>query len=107
MNIHRTIEKYIGEKIEDNILEILSEAGFNTKFALLSIDDTSIKSIENHTYANPNSFTDILKGTKYEKLEIFKFLPSHISVILRLPKLCNEFTAKKPTQPKKGSIVKR
>lgn len=55
---------------------------------------SSIQLIENYVNANRDSFNRILKRTKYEKLEIFSFLPGHVALILSLPEFAKLITPK-------------
>lgn len=75
----------MGEAFTDNIPEILTAMGFDTKTALKSMNIQCVNSIENFINQNRNHHQGILEGTKYENTEIFKFLPGHCALILALP----------------------
>lgn len=62
---------------------------------MLSLQNSTIQLIENYINENRNSFNAILKNTKYEKLEAFKFLPGHAVLLCSLPKFHAELTTTK------------
>lgn len=88
------LEKLMGEAFTDNIPEILTTVGFDTKTALKSMNNQCITSIENFVNQNKSHFQDTLKGTKYENAENFKFLPGHCALILSLPQYVEALSSK-------------
>lgn len=103
INILRAIEKHIGEKLDDNISEILTKAGFNSKATVLAIKPQSIETIEEFVNGNRDTFFELFQNTKYEHCETFKLLPGHAALILSLPDVCKEFTSEK----QKGRQLKK
>lgn len=93
-NIFNSLEKILGEAFNDNIPEILTAAGFDTKTSLKSMNIQCITAIENFINQNKNQYQEILKGTKYENTEIFKFLPGHCALILSLPEYIQALSSK-------------
>lgn len=103
MNIYKTLEKLAGEKFKDNICDILIETGFDSKTAIKSfLNPQTFSQIEEHINKNRANFTNILKGTKYENSNPFKFLPGHITLLSSFPELLTELKTKKANklQPK-------
>lgn len=96
VNIYRSLEKQAGEKFQDHIEQILVAAGFDSKTAIktFSNGETFVK-IEAFVNENRGSFEIILKGTKYENLVPFKFLPGHIALLSGLPGYLVELNNKK------------
>lgn len=95
MIIYKSLERLAGEKFPDNICEILTAAGYDSKTAIKSFSNPqTFQTIENYVNENPLKFNDILKGTKYEHLTPFKFLPGHIALLSGLP----EYTVKLQTK---------
>lgn len=64
------------------IIQILEESGFDTKIALMTIDEESIFQIENYVCVN----REILKNTSYENDLNFKFKLGHKRFILESAK---------------------
>lgn len=82
-NIIRELERSINEKFPDNIGKILIEAGFTTKTSILKLNVSCIRL--QYVQENPEKFRSILKGTRYEHLAIFRFLPGHEALLQSLP----------------------
>lgn len=97
----KSIEKLIGEKIHDNLLEIISEAGFSNKIAIKSISQSNLSSIEQYINKNRERFTEILNGTRYEGFEQFEFLPGHAALLLSLPSYIEKLESTKKIQTRK------
>lgn len=96
MNIYKTLEKLAGEKFKDNICDILVETGYDSKTVIKSFSrPQTFSEIEKYVNENRVKFTGILKGTKYENSDPFKFLPGHISLLSSLPELLTELKANK------------
>lgn len=80
-NIFSELEK-VSEAIPSDVKVILMRSGFDTKTALLCLNEESIIEIEQFVDEN----RDVLKGTTYENItNEFKFKPGHKIFILRLP----------------------
>lgn len=93
-NILKTLENLSGDKFKDNLIEILTESGYDTKSAIKSLDKSKISDIETFVNQNRDRFQNIFKKTKYEKSENFKFLPGHSALILTLPEYIAHLPAK-------------
>lgn len=65
---------------------ILIEAGFDTKTSLINLEKNNLVDIEEFVQSNRATFAAILKGTQYEKIDVFKFLPGHKNLIINLSK---------------------
>lgn len=74
-----------GDKFKDNLIGILTEAGYDTKSAIKTLNSDKISDIERHVNHNRDRYRDILKKTRYENCEVFQFLPGHTALILTLP----------------------
>lgn len=84
----------MGEKFTDNIPNILTQVGFDTKSAIKTLSNQTITSIENYINDNRDLFQEFFTGTRYENVAQFKFLPGHCAVILSLPKYIETLTTK-------------
>lgn len=89
------MERLAGEKFKDNLCNILIETGYDSKTAIKSFSNPqTFSEIEKHINQHRLKFTEILKGTKYENSNPFKFLPGHIALLSSLPELLTELTNK-------------
>lgn len=80
------LEKQAGDKFPDNIDRILIAAGFDSKTSIKSFsNNATFAEIEKFVNENRVYFEPILKGTKYESLIPFKFLPGHAALLCGLP----------------------
>lgn len=92
----KTLERLAGEKFHDNLNEILSLAGFDSKTAIKSLSKPqNIVNIEKYINENRKKFENILKGTKYEHLQPFSFLPGHLALLSGLPDYLVDLETKK------------
>lgn len=90
------MEKLAGVKFKDNICDILIATGFDSKTAMKSFSNPqTFSQIEKYINENQLKFTEILKGTKYENSNPFKFLPGHITLLSSLPELLTELKTNK------------
>lgn len=81
------LEKKFNFKFPSDIVEILSECGFDTESSLSYINQDIINDIEEHV----NSMLSILKNTTYDGVNHFKLKPGHKSFLLNLPNLLKDF----------------
>lgn len=93
------METISGDKFKDNLIGILTEAGYDTKSAIKSLNSSKISDIELYVNQNRDRYREILKKTRYENCEIFQFLPGHAALILTLP----DYIAQFPSQTTKKS----
>lgn len=76
------MEFFLKDKIPNDIELILHRTGFDSKLALLSIDESVIVEIEKHA----NEDRSVLSETSYENIKHFKFKPGHKIFLLNLSK---------------------
>lgn len=81
------LERILKEKIPVDIVQILSECGFDTRVSISCITPDTIKEIEEYVNVNPS----ILSNTSYNCVSNFKLKPGHISYILNLPNRMKQF----------------
>lgn len=77
------MEKILNEKIPIDIIQVLSQCGYETEISISSITPDTIKEIEEYV----NEDLSVLKNTSYENVFHFKLKPGHKSFILSLPNL--------------------
>lgn len=95
-SIFKQLEKFADEKFQDNLGEILSAVGFDTKTAIRSFSNPqTFIDIEKYINENRQRFDEILNGTKYERADTFKFLPGHTALLKGLPDHLNLLQEKK------------
>ena len=85
-------EKYVGSKLPRDIPILLSECGYDSEFAILSLQEKDLETIEKEV----NERKNILKSSsKYKNIynsnERFVLKPGHKSLILSLPKKFEQF----------------
>lgn len=68
------------------------------------MDKQNLIEIEDYVQANIEKFHDILKGTQYQNIEKFKFLPGHRNLILSLHKHLNKKAKKSKTSDQKQRL---
>lgn len=96
VNIYRSLERQAGEKFQDNIVELLIAAGYDSKTAIKSFSNSNtFIQMESFINGNRDRFKTILKGTKYENLVPFKFLPGHTALLSGLPEYIVELNKNK------------
>lgn len=104
VNIYRSLERQAGEKFQDNIVELLIAAGYDSKTAIKSFSNSStFIQIESYINENRDRFKTILKCTKYENLEPFKFLPGHTALLSGLPEYMIQLNKNKRNLNKKSN----
>lgn len=76
------MSEFLKEKIPPDIILILDRSGYDTKTALMALDDESIDQLEQYVRENKS----VLQNTSFQADGIFKFKPGHRKFILELPK---------------------
>lgn len=99
-NYWAKLEKSIGSKFPEPIINILEKCGFDCEIALSEIDADCIDLIEKHLNKN----RDLVKSTVYENQDEVKILPGHRQIIASIPEHIKKF---KTNQTKKPTSVKR
>lgn len=85
-NIIRSLEKSLGEKLPDNIGQILSLCGFSCRASIRNLNDNSyIRLIERYVNENRDKFNSVFEKTVYKNSNEFKFLPGHEALLQALP----------------------
>lgn len=84
------LKKIVGRNLPRGLDKIIIESGFDCESILATIDQNSIKSIEDYVNENKN----ILEGTVYQNQLNFRLKPGHKSFILSLPKALLEHEKK-------------
>lgn len=87
------LEKFIGSKIPEYIVNFLIDAGYDEEIALRGICAETITTIENHLNLEEKKF--LLIGTVYERAEKVSLLPGHKSIILNIPSYIESFISNK------------
>lgn len=96
------MEQFTGETIPKLIVDILTNTGYDTPWAIQSIKCEQILKIECHINAKSSRFENIFKGTVYEEVTPFELLPGHEAMVLNLPKVYEQMKmVEKVIQPKK------
>lgn len=65
---------------------ILKKCGFDSRLSIVNINENSIVEIENFINENPSTLNDANLPEPYYKMDSFKLLPGHKSLLLNLPK---------------------
>lgn len=90
----RKLHKIVGKKLSQGLEKIIFESGFDSEYALTTLNPETIKTIEEFINENKN----VLKGTVYESViesnSVFKLKPGHKAAILSLPKALTDYEAK-------------
>lgn len=81
-NLFDELKSILDGDLSPEIVQILEKSGFDTKIALMTMDEEAIFQIENYVRVN----REILKNTSYENDLNFQFKPGHRRFILELAK---------------------
>lgn len=76
------LSEFLNETIPPDIVSILDRSGYDTKTALMALDDEAIDQLEQYIRENKS----VLQNTSFQTGGIFKFKPGHRKLLLELPK---------------------
>lgn len=76
------MSEFLKEIIPPDIISILDKSGYDTKTALLALDDEAINQLEQYIFENKA----VLQKTSFQTDGIFKFKPGHRKFLLEIPK---------------------
>lgn len=83
------------------LTKILDQCGFDCVQTLKCLDQNSINEIEQFLNEDLEKHRDFLHGSVYEQKSVFKLLPGHRALILKLPSLIDEHKVSKENQNEK------
>lgn len=84
------LKNKMGVELPKCVVDILKICGFTNRLLLENINSEAVDQIEQFCNQNRTLISEIMIGSIYENMQLFKFVPGHRLLILNLPKYCEE-----------------